>query len=303
MKMSQRTVCVGGSEYAPARDNAEPVVPSLIHGAGGHGHERDGVTATDRPVLIVIGGPDDGAAVPIAKRTITMGRLPDNDVVINEPGVSRRHAEIVGTVRGYYLRDVGIPNRTFVNGRDIEGTEHPLSEGDRIRLALSNVSLVFSYCRPLTPEESGSSCGETKESAPEGPWDAVVTTEPAAYGLMPLAEVDGAANAPPQPLDDAVYEGAVLLDVEPEGDIQLVALFVRELRQTPQLWLRRLEGNHEQVEILLALREPVRLEEMIADMKGVIQVSPRQERQDSPVSHDRVLGVRLAGSSPPARRL
>ncbi|MCH8884300.1 MAG: FHA domain-containing protein, partial [SAR324 cluster bacterium] len=39
--------------------------------------------------------PDDG---------LTLGRLSDNDVVIDDPWVSRRHAEIISTHEGYFLR-------------------------------------------------------------------------------------------------------------------------------------------------------------------------------------------------------
>ena len=48
----------------------------------------------NQALLVVDGGPNDGRTIIIAKPTITMGRLADNDLVVNEPAVSRKHAEI-----------------------------------------------------------------------------------------------------------------------------------------------------------------------------------------------------------------
>ena len=62
----------------------------------------------------------------------TIGRTPDNQIVVPVREVSRKHAEIVLTEAGYNLRDLGSPNGTFVNASRI--TEHRLSEGDRIAI-------------------------------------------------------------------------------------------------------------------------------------------------------------------------
>ena len=72
-----------------------------------------------------------------------MGRLPDNDVVVNEPAVSRKHAEIFRTDAGYQLRDLGTTNGTFVNGRNIESESHSLLDGDQISLSRTDISFMF----------------------------------------------------------------------------------------------------------------------------------------------------------------
>jgi hypothetical protein len=69
----------------------------------------------------------------------TIGRTPDNQIVIPSREVSRKHAEIVLGQAGYLLRDLGSPNGTFVNGQKVG--EHKLQEGDRITLA--GVTFVF----------------------------------------------------------------------------------------------------------------------------------------------------------------
>jgi hypothetical protein len=62
----------------------------------------------------------------------TIGRTPDNQVVVPVREVSRRHAEIVLTETGYVVKDLGSPNGTFVNGERI--TEHRLQDEDRIAM-------------------------------------------------------------------------------------------------------------------------------------------------------------------------
>jgi adenylate cyclase len=69
----------------------------------------------------------------------TIGRTPDNQVVIPSREVSRKHAEVILGEAGHVLRDLGSPNGTFVNGKKI--TEQPLKDGDSITIA--GVTLVF----------------------------------------------------------------------------------------------------------------------------------------------------------------
>lgn len=63
----------------------------------------------------------------------TIGRTPDNQIVIPSREVSRKHAEIILGQAGYLLRDLGSPNGTYVNGAKVK--ERKLEEGDRITLA------------------------------------------------------------------------------------------------------------------------------------------------------------------------
>jgi hypothetical protein len=68
-----------------------------------------------------------------------VGRGEDNDVVLADTGVSRRHAELVTTDSGTLLRDLGSTNGTYVNG--VRVTEQALHDGDR--LTLGTTDLVF----------------------------------------------------------------------------------------------------------------------------------------------------------------
>src|SRR3954454_12478991 len=52
--------------------------------------------------------------------TITIGRDQRNDVVVNDPRVSRRHALLRRVGDGFRIEDLGSSNRIYVNGERVE---------------------------------------------------------------------------------------------------------------------------------------------------------------------------------------
>ena len=247
-----------------------------------------------RPALVVCGGPDDGATIPIDKPIIMAGHLPDNDVVLEGPGISRRHAEIVATDTGYYLRDLGPANRTYVNTHEIGETEYLLGDGDQIRLGDSRVSLVF-----RDPESAAI------EATPIAFEDAAVDTSPASLEPEAQASLDapaediqsaeGAEEADgPTPAEDGLYEGTVRLNVEAAGDIPLMVHFIQELRLKPEVRVLRFVTNaRKDVDLWLRLREPLPLQEMLAEMRLVAHVRPDSDTGPSPADGERVVKARL----------
>ncbi|MDN5857580.1 MAG: ATP-binding cassette domain-containing protein [Pseudonocardia sp.] len=101
---------------------------------------RDGVVLTLRPAAGAPPPPNGAGPIPggapstthrISAQSITrIGRLPDNDVVLDDLLVSRRHAELRPVAGGHRLIDLNSPNGTFVNGHRI--TEAALSGGDLV---------------------------------------------------------------------------------------------------------------------------------------------------------------------------
>ena len=87
------------------------------------------------------GGPN--RIVALSERPFTLGRRSDNDLVLDESTVSRRHALIIKAAAGFGLRDLNSKNGTYVNGDKIVQVEHLLMGGDRMRLASSEVTAVF----------------------------------------------------------------------------------------------------------------------------------------------------------------
>jgi pSer/pThr/pTyr-binding forkhead associated (FHA) protein len=63
-------------------------------------------------------------------------------VVLDDPGISRKHSEIRVTSDGPHLvtsiRDLGSTNGTFVDGDRI--TSHRLEEGDRITVGRTTIT-------------------------------------------------------------------------------------------------------------------------------------------------------------------
>jgi pSer/pThr/pTyr-binding forkhead associated (FHA) protein len=64
-------------------------------------------------------------------------------VVVPELSVSRRHAAIMKSDEGLYVRDLSSSNGTFVNRTNITVEDHLLSDADRIQLGVSETSFVF----------------------------------------------------------------------------------------------------------------------------------------------------------------
>ncbi len=67
----------------------------------------------------------------LTDETITIGRSPDNMIVLDDASVSGRHAQLQRSEDIYRLKDLGSTNGTRVNGETI--TEVTLRVGDRLR--------------------------------------------------------------------------------------------------------------------------------------------------------------------------
>jgi hypothetical protein len=82
--------------------------------------------------LRLLGGGQAGSIVHITGPLTSLGRELDNDVVVEDSRVSRRHAQILYQHNRYAVRDLDSTNHTFVNGQQV-GTS-VLASGDRISL-------------------------------------------------------------------------------------------------------------------------------------------------------------------------
>ena len=77
--------------------------------------------------------------LPLADRTVTIGRSPDCDISFDDANVSRRHAEIRVVLGAYVISDLGSTNGTQVNGVPIT-LERTLRDGDIITLGSHSIA-------------------------------------------------------------------------------------------------------------------------------------------------------------------
>jgi Protein of unknown function (DUF3662)/FHA domain len=91
--------------------------------------------AVDRRQAFLVG--DDRRSLLAGNRTV-IGRSRDCDVVIPDPNVSRRHAEVRRGEDGWWVVDLDSTNGVKVNGRRVD--EAPLRPGDRIRIGVTDLT-------------------------------------------------------------------------------------------------------------------------------------------------------------------
>ncbi len=90
------------------------------------------------PKLITIKGPTQGREYTLGDECL-LGRSPNCQIYIGDLTVSRQHARIQKTDRGYIIEDLGSGNGTFINDRRV--TQHLLQNSDTVRISNS----VFQY--------------------------------------------------------------------------------------------------------------------------------------------------------------
>ncbi len=78
----------------------------------------------------------DGKRLLVGPTGATIGRSRQCDVVLNDPNVSRQHAEIRPRGGSWVLSDLGSTNGSILNGRRIEGPE-VVKAGDEIEIGTS----------------------------------------------------------------------------------------------------------------------------------------------------------------------
>ncbi|MCB0404306.1 MAG: GGDEF domain-containing protein [Bdellovibrionales bacterium] len=106
--------------------------------------------STYEPYLIQISGRETGQMYNLKGRNVKLGRDPSCQIPLDDPHVSRNHAEIIwrnGTE--LVIRDVGSTNGIFVNGKKVQ--EQVLLDGDKI---LIGTRLYFKFCYQDSVDQS-----------------------------------------------------------------------------------------------------------------------------------------------------
>jgi predicted component of type VI protein secretion system len=103
------------------------------------------------------------AEFQVALEPLTIGRGPDNDIVVDNLAVSTHHARIFLELDHYVVEDLQSVNGTFVNGQAIQ--RKTLRDGDRIGIG-KHVLAFFEYksvqaSRPASPKVTAPKLDET----------------------------------------------------------------------------------------------------------------------------------------------
>jgi pSer/pThr/pTyr-binding forkhead associated (FHA) protein len=125
------------------------------------------------------------------KERYTIGRLPDNDIRIDNPAVSGHHSLIINILNDSFLEDLNSTNGTYVNGKLIK--KHALQHGDVITVGHHQLRFV-------------------EEDAPQDEFEKTLVIQPSSRPVERLRTVasheatgrhrppaNGAAATPPAP--------------------------------------------------------------------------------------------------------
>jgi pSer/pThr/pTyr-binding forkhead associated (FHA) protein len=83
-------------------------------------------------LLLVKHGPNAGSTFLLETELTTAGRSTDSDVFLDDVTVSRQHAELRRQADGWYVRDLGSLNGTYVNRERVDVTK--LVSGDELQI-------------------------------------------------------------------------------------------------------------------------------------------------------------------------
>ena len=87
----------------------------------------------------------------MTKERYTVGRLPDNDVRIDNAAVSGHHGLIINILNDSFLEDLNSTNGTYVNGKLIK--KHALTHGDVITIGHHHLRFVDSQVESTEQDE------------------------------------------------------------------------------------------------------------------------------------------------------
>jgi pSer/pThr/pTyr-binding forkhead associated (FHA) protein len=136
----------------------------------------------------------------MTKERYTIGRLPDNDVRIDNPAVSGHHSLIINILNDSFLEDLNSTNGTYVNGKLIK--KHALQHGDVITIGHHQLRFTDQEVPETEQDEF-----EKTMVIPSGQQNAEQLAK-----AEQAAEAAAAAAAAAEPISDAA--AAVRLDPE-----------------------------------------------------------------------------------------
>jgi phosphoserine phosphatase RsbU/P len=257
-----------------------------------------------RTLLIRIPG-QDPRRFEFDKEVLSIGRSARNDLVIEDPSLSRSHARLEVRGEGFQLEDLGSLNGTFINGNPVQGPQS-LRASDRVQLG--NVVLELDLGR-----KSGVLI-EAKEQDLKGPATFVVRASDL-RSSGPVAELrkstQGAWGDAIQLVEEITLELLLERSVEEHLEGLMDRLFVFLKPDRGAILLRNLEGeltptvyrsagqetqikiSRTLIEAVVERREALLVNDMTLDPKlaaaASIKLSGASTLMAAPLEHDGVV--------------
>jgi len=131
--------------------------------------------------------------VPVGAKEVSIGRSPENGIVIDNPAVSHFHARVFNEEGRIMLEDFGSLNGTFVNGQRVKMVT--LKPGDSV--AIGKHTIVISDSRDLDGFAAGNGNGKPAPAAPKLNETVMLDTKARRDFLQKVAAVGESAQVSP----------------------------------------------------------------------------------------------------------
>lgn len=147
------------------------------------------------------------------KERYTVGRLPDNDIRIDNPAVSGHHSLVINILNDSFLEDLNSTNGTYVNGKLIK--KHALQHGDVVTVGHHQLRFVDTQSLDSEPDEFEKTMIITPGSAVA----AAAAKKASSIAPAPRAAAPTASGRPP-PASSVTGEHPVAL---PKAKLQVLS--------------------------------------------------------------------------------
>lgn len=128
--------------YVPVLSFSAAVTPEDELHAQATGTYIVATTSTGKGKVIITTGPQEGNVIPLLIDRVTIGRATSKanwDIALQDPSVSRPHAQLELVNNVWTISDLGSANGTMVNGTAITEKGRMLRDGDLIALGTTLV--------------------------------------------------------------------------------------------------------------------------------------------------------------------
>ena len=118
----------------PLHDDVTVTLPAIEMDDEGHDEFPfpNDELAPGQSLVLVKRGPNAGSTFLIDAELTTVGRDPGSAIFLDDVTVSRKHATFERRDEGWFVKDTGSLNGTYVNGEQVEETK--LATGDEVQI-------------------------------------------------------------------------------------------------------------------------------------------------------------------------